>query len=413
MHSRFTILLVFIYKAAFPQYGCTDAQATNYDTMATINDGSCTYPPTTLSVNLLTGLTTPLLDESSGLMINNGDLWTHVDNNDHSIYRIDSLSPAFLQAVSVNSVINTDWEDLASSNDHVFIGDFGNNYGNRTDLHILKIAKTDVTPSTTNVNAEIINFNYPDQTNFTSNLNNNPFDCEAFFFFNDSLHLFTKDWVNKITKHYILPAIAGTYTAQLVDSFNVNGLITSAAIQNDGVIALLGYDNTGFAPCFIWMLYDYQSSSFFSGNKRMFTIGSAINLGQVEGIDFLGNNYGYITNERFQQLVFNIPPQLKSFDLSPYLPSMASSTEEAGNGRVIYKAFPVPSGDLLNVTIQPFEKNSVYSLIIKDLTGKTIMEKNLSESVSRFSIAKLQPGIYEGKFYLHSKITAALRIAKN
>ena len=328
MRLLFILFIFLLGHFANAQSGCTDAQATNFDPMAIINDGSCIYPPTTLPLQLLTGLSTPLLDESSGLSVINGQLWTHIDNTNASVFRIDSLSNSVLQTVLINASINTDWEDLATNDDFLFVGDFGNNYGNRTNLHILRIAKNDLSASATNVNADVINFQYADQTTFTSQLNANSFDCEAFFFYNDSLHLFTKDWVKKITKHYIVPAIPGTYTATLVDSFYVNGLITSAAIQSDGVITLLGYDNTGLAPCFIWMLYDYQPGHFFSGNKRMFTLGSAATLGQVEGIDFLGNNYGYITNERFQQLIFNVPPQLKSFNLSPYLPSLSTSISQ-------------------------------------------------------------------------------------
>ena len=33
-------------------YGCTDSEATNYDSMATSNDGSCEYPPETCEINL-------------------------------------------------------------------------------------------------------------------------------------------------------------------------------------------------------------------------------------------------------------------------------------------------------------------------------------------------------------------------
>ena len=406
-------LLTFIHFYAFPQAGCPDPQATNFDPAAIINDGSCLYPVTTLSLNVLTNLDTPILNESSGVIMLDGNLWSHVDNTDASIYQIDSLNPAILQSVNINAATNTDWEDLAKSNDHLYIGDIGNNSGNRTDLHILKIAKADITPTTVNVNAEYIYYSYPDQTDFTPLLNNNSFDCEAFFFFNDSLHLFTKDWVNKITKHYVIPAMAGTYVAALVDSFNVNGLISSAAIQDDGLITLLGYDNTGFAPCFMLMLYDYQNYSFFSGNKRFFSLGSAATLGQLEGIELRGDNFGYITNEKFQQLIFNVPAQLKSFDLSSYLPAITSFIATANNQRILFKAYPVPSSELLTVSIQPFIKEENYIFLVKDMNGKTIMEKPLVDDITRFSIANFINGVYEGKIYLMSNLVASLRFVKN
>ena len=413
MRLLFILFIFLLGHFANAQSGCTDAQATNFDPMAIINDGSCIYPPTTLPLQLLTGLSTPLLDESSGLSVINGQLWTHIDNTNASVFRIDSLSNSVLQTVLINASVNTDWEDLATNDDFLFVGDFGNNYGNRTNLHILRIAKNDLSASAINVNADVINFQYADQTTFISQLNANSFDCEAFFFYNDSLHLFTKDWVKKITKHYIVPAIPGTYTASLVDSFYVNGLITSAAIQSDGVITLLGYDNTGLAPCFIWMLYDYQPGHFFSGNKRMFTLGSAATLGQVEGIDFLGNNYGYITNERFQQLIFNVPPQLKSFDLSPYLPSLSTSTSQQNIEGITYKVFPVPAAEQLYISINPIKKENDYSFVLNDLSGKNILQKQLSESISLLDISGVPPGIYTGTIFLFNKSTAIFRILKN
>ena len=413
MRLLFVLFILLLGHLAKAQSGCTDAQATNFDPMAIINDGSCIYPPTTLPLQLLTGLSTPLLDESSGLSVINGQLWTHIDNTNASVFRIDSLGNSVLQTVLINANVNTDWEDLATNNDFLFVGDFGNNYGNRTNLHILRIAKNDLGASATNVNADVINFQYADQTTFTSQLNANSFDCEAFFFYNDSLHLFTKDWVKKITKHYIVPAIPGTYTASLVDSFYVNGLITSAAIQSDGVITLLGYDNTGLAPCFIWMLYDYQPGHFFSGNKRMFTLGSAATLGQVEGIDFLGNNYGYITNERFQQLIFNVPPQLKSFDLSPYLPALSTSISQQNIKGITYKVFPVPAAEQLYISINPIKKENDYSFVLNDLSGKNILQKQLSESISLLDISGVPPGIYTGTIFLFNKSIAIFRILKN
>ena len=412
MKFSITILLIFYWNISFSQPGCTDIQATNYYSGAAVNDGSCLYPPTNLSLNTLTTLAVPLLNESSGVVVMDGAIWTQIDNTDYSIYRIDTLSASIFQQVTVNSTINTDWEDLAASDDHLYIGDFGNNYGNRINLHILKIAKTDLTSSAVTANAEVINFSYADQVDFTPYLNNNSFDCEAFFFYNDSLHLFTKDWVNKITKHYVLPADSGTHIATLVDSFDVNGLITSAAIQNNGVIVLLGYDNTGFAPCFTWMLYDYQGDQFFSGNKRMFSLGSAISIGQVEGIDFAGNNSGYITNERFQQLTFNVPPQLKSFDLSSYLPPMTTSELLLEEPHTTIKVFPVPTQDEINVLIIPFRENNIYDLLINDLNGKTVLKEKNIQNNTRLNIAKLMTGIYKGEIYMNNKLVTVLHVVK-
>lgn len=325
MKFKFYVLstvLIAIINLSYAQYGCTDPQATNYNATATINNGTCTYNSTNLTLTQRANLSTPLLDESSGVEFCNNRLWTHNDGgNTNQIFRVDSVSNLVLQVVTITNATNVDWEDITSSDDFLFVGDIGNNYGNRTDLKIYKINKNNLTDTTTAITAEIINFSYGDQTSFISAVNNNDYDCEAMLFYNDSLHLFSKDWVDKQSRHYVLPATAGTYVTQPRETLNAGYLITGAGIQDGGVIALCGYDNAGLAPIYMYMLYDYRDGLFFNGNKRKFNLASAINNGQVEGIDFKNAAYGFISNERFQKSIFNIPPTLKSFDLAPYLPT--------------------------------------------------------------------------------------------
>lgn len=405
-----TVVCLFAIQIfAKAQQGCTDPQAINYNSNALVNDGSCLYPATSLTTNLLTGLSTPLLDECSGLQNVNGNLWTHPNHVDTNIYRIDSLSNTIFQTVSLNTS-NYDWEDMAASADALFVGDFGNNSGNRTDLHILKIAFSDLTTAAVNASVQRIDFTYADQTTFTSSLNNTPWDCEAFFFHNDSLHLFTKDWVTKWTKHYVLPAIAGTYIAQLRDSFNVNGLITSAAIDSNGVIALLGYDNVIPAPCFLWMLNDYQNENYFTGNKRRFSLGTALTLGQVEGIDFIAPGKGYITNERFQQSIFNVPPQLKKFDLTPYLPSTTASILDF-NKTYNISVSPVPATNSLNIDLSN-EIPSTYNITVTDVSGKSVLLSQMKTTHTVLDINQFSPGIYFGTVTTAKSYTAYFKFVK-
>jgi PKD repeat protein len=301
--------------------GCTDPQATNYNASATVNDGSCTYNATNLALTDKTALSTPLLDEDSGIEFLDGKLWTHNDSgNSNDIYRMDTSSNAVFQTVNISNATNVDWEDMTSGKDYLFVGDMGNNNGNRQDLKIYRIDKSNLTPAATSVTADIINFSYSDQTSFVSLPNNNNFDCEAIIFFNDSIHLFSKDWVDKQTRHYVLPNTPGTHVAQYRETLNAGYLVTSASVQKGGVIALLGYDNTGIAPIYLYMLYDYKNNLFFNGNKRKFNVANALSHGQTEGVDFFNGAYGYVSNERFTNIV-NIAPHLKTFNLAPYLPN--------------------------------------------------------------------------------------------
>ncbi|HQV00554.1 MAG TPA: T9SS type A sorting domain-containing protein, partial [Bacteroidia bacterium] len=203
----------------------------------------------------------------------------------------------------------------------IFIGDIGNNSGNRTNLRIYIVNKVDFQTNVNSVMAQIINYSYSDQTNFTPATNNTNFDAEAFIYLNDSLHIFSKNWIDKKSKHYILPAKAGNYQAQLLETLNAGYLVTGASVQKAGVIVLCGYDNTGIAPVYITLLFDYNNALFFNGNKRRFNVSNALTHGQVEAIDFTGTGFGWISNERFQQSVFNVAPKLKSFNISSFLPA--------------------------------------------------------------------------------------------
>jgi PKD repeat protein len=322
--KKLLILFFFpvIFTRTFAQPGCMDPQATNYNPSATSNNGSCLYPATTLGLVQKANLATPVLDESSGVEFIANGLWTHNDSgNSPTLYRVDSANGAVLQTVAVSNATNVDWEDITSGPDYIYVGDFGNNNGNRTDLKIYRIAKSDLTPGATSVTAGIINFSYSDQVSFISAPNNNNFDCESIIFYNDSLHLFSKDWVDKQSRHYVLPATPGTYVAQVKESLNAANLVTGACIQEGGVIALIGYDKSGLFPVSIWMLYDFHGGLFFNGNKRKFSCSSMLVNGQTEGIDFKNGAYGYVSNERLQQNPVNIAPTIKSFDLAPYLPA--------------------------------------------------------------------------------------------
>ncbi len=314
----FLYLIVIITETAFAQSGCTDYQAVNYDPAAVADDGSCIYPNTVLPLTFKCYIDSLQLNETSGIVNQDKNFWTHIDDSNNSIYRIDTLTDSIFQKVTIANATNIDWEDITSDSNYIYVGDVGNNDGNRTNLRFYRVLKSDITPSTLSVNAGRINFSYSDQVNFTVNHNHNFYDCEAFFYTNDSIHIFTKGWVNKWTKHYVLPADTGTMVAQLVDSFNVGGYITSAAIQGDSLVVLLGIDYSANG-CFIWMFNKFNGSHFFNGNKRRLYIDSPYYAGQTEGICFTDTNKGYITNERLSIAQFYVPAQLREFDLNSFL----------------------------------------------------------------------------------------------
>jgi len=305
------------------QNGCTDPLATNYDADAINNDGSCLYVPTTYSLQLITDLPASS-QETSGLAYFNAGLWSLNDtDNPNEIYEIDTLSGEVLRTVVLDTFRNVDWEEMAENASYLYVGDFGNNIGNRRDLRILRVAKTALSNDT--VDVQEIRFTFSDQTDFSQNPNNHNFDCEAFIYHGDSLHLFTKNWVDNQTRHYTLSAEPGDHVARLKSTFNANGLITAADINEEGVIVLLGYQGVNN---FLWLLFDYPGDQFFEGNKRRIELGLVLTNGQTEGLAFNSNGGGYISAERLSALGVTIPQKLFRFTVDQWTDPEIISTQD-------------------------------------------------------------------------------------
>lgn len=98
----------------------------------------------------------------------------------------------------------------------LFIGNYGNNAGNRQALPIIKIAKPDVlNAGQDSIANELIH--YPEQLSFTpGNRNESAWDAVAFFRQDHTLPIFTKDRTGENTAHYTLPDTAGNDAAQRI-----------------------------------------------------------------------------------------------------------------------------------------------------------------------------------------------------
>ena len=112
------------------------------------------------------------MEETSGLLYYNNKIITHNDSgNDANLYEIDPENGEITRVVTVANATNIDWEDLGQDDTYIYIADIGNNNGNREDLKIYKILKSDFI-SSTNVTSQEITFSYEDQTDFSSQPNN-------------------------------------------------------------------------------------------------------------------------------------------------------------------------------------------------------------------------------------------------
>jgi len=374
------------------QNGCTDPQAQNYDNNALVNDGSCIYTVTTYSLQLIANLTGSL-DENSGLIYSNSRIFSINDGGNGTRIQELGLQGNIVRTIHVDSTQNMDWEAIGQSDSTVYIGDFGNNAGNRTDLQILQINKNALQNLDT-VQPNKIHFSYSDQLNFMTAVNQNNFDCEAFFFYQDSLHLFTKGWENLYTKHYVIPLNnEDSVQAQLLDSLFVDGLITDATIDTTtGRILLLGYKNNGsnFYTSFVYLLFDYNPHHFFSGNKRRIEIGNMLNVSQTEGITFESPSSGFISAEKITSSLLTVQPKLFHFDFTNFFENPTISVQN--NYELALSVYPNPAQEFIQICL-PNDLQQ-FSMRIKDKLNRIIIEKNLVLTKEKINIEQLKPGTY-------------------
>lgn len=296
--------------------GCTDPLSKNYNPLATINNGSCLYKRKSIKP-LFSFVLGSSLPETSGLIKWNGFLWTHNDDTDTNLYTLDTLSGKIVKSYALPKVLNTDWEEIAQDSSYLYLGDFGNNYhGNRNDLHVLRIEKNSLLMNLPKM--DTIAFSYSNQkTAERIKSNRTEFDCEAFVVTKDSIYLFTKQWESKNTSVYSLPKTPGNYLAHYKSSFHIKGLITGATyLENKKLVVLCGYSKK-LHP-FVYLLYDYASNDFFSGNKRKIKI--KLPFHQIEGIATSDGLHYYLTNEAISRKpIISNPQQMHELYLSAYL----------------------------------------------------------------------------------------------
>jgi len=392
---RGSLLLLSLFLSvsqAFAQVpGCTDPLATNYNPAATVNDGSCTYAPATVTPYHTVNLPAQL-NETSGLILWNMGLWTHNDNSDSQLYVLDTLAGTITQTVPLE-LANTDWEEIAQDESYLYVGDIGNNAnGNRTDLRIYRISKESVLAG--NPVSETIAFSYSDQSNYNpAGANNTNFDCEAFIVSSDSIYLFTKRWLDEKTAVYAFPKEPGNYVAQFRDLYDVDGLVTGATfLEEYRLVALSGY-SASLQP-FIFLLYDFSGDAFFGGNKRKISVGLPFH--QVEGIATGNGLKFYLTNEKFYQPpVFNVQQKMHNLDMSAYLGyylrhlNTGISLEESDQPGVLY---PNLTSDLVHLVVAQDMVGNRYGIF--NAAGVMVDRGKIRSQHTTISMKNLNPGWY-------------------
>lgn len=382
---KFVVIIFFIvagFNLNAQIIGCTDPLATNYNSNASQNDGSCLYPNS--NINPIVSWDLPgTAVETSGLLYWEGVLWTHNDNSDINLYSIDTVSnPVNLSGFNLGQVSNYDWEDVDQDSLYIYLGDVGNNgNGNRTDLKIYRIAKNSIIAG--NPEVDTILFSYATQTDFSgTGANNTDYDCEAFIVKGDSIYVFTKEWVSNKSRLFVFSKLPGIHTANYISQYDVQGLITGAVYhENPELIVLCGYSET-LQP-FAYLLYDFNGNDCFNGNKRR--LGINLPFHQVEGITTSDGLTYFMSNEKFQQSILTTDQKLHRFDLAPYLANYIEGlglNEKKLNDILIY---PNPAEDEVVINCPQEYVGSTFS--IYNSKGELIQTSTITSTKTRLSIS--------------------------
>jgi hypothetical protein len=345
--------------------------------------------------------------ETSGLLFFDSKIITHNDSgNQPNLYEIDSLTGNLLRVVHVNNATNIDWEDITEDENHIYIADIGNNNGNRTDLKIYKILKSDFKNSTS-ISADIISFSYEDQTNFDSKPNGSNFDAESIVVYNNSILIFTKNWTDLKTNVYKTPLITGNYLATKVSSANVDGLITGG-VYNDDRFFLTGY-NASLIPFLIYIYPNIKPGEdiFFSGFNKISLENELGQGSQLEGITNIGltGNY-YISREHFTTTIngnqYDFTQKLYEFQdaTSPLL-----SLDESKLAKIIISPIPATNKIKINTSL-PFLNPEIYNSL-----GKK-MDIPLIDTLKELDISNLEKGVYILKIQFNNNKSVVRKIIK-
>ncbi len=333
---------------------------------------------TVLGYSQQISLVTPLqnsLNETSGLIYLNQKLITHNDSGGSpALYEIDTLTGNIDRTVIISNATNKDWEDIACDSSYIYVADFGNNNGNRTNLKIYRVSISDYF-STQNdtVSADIISYSYSDQTNFSSSQYTTNYDAEALISYNDSLYIFTKNWGNFRSNIYTLPKIPGTYQAHKIDSINSSGLITGATLNPfSNTILLSGYS---LFSAFVMELSNFSTNNFSSATSNKISFPMPANYSyQTEGIATINYNQYFLSSESSSTgdcglFIFNIDNFL-------YVESIIKS-----KGSI----YPNPSSNSIHINQKNFALAEIY-----DINGILVKVSK----INHISLLELNRGSY-------------------
>jgi hypothetical protein len=237
------------------------------------------------------------LDEVSGIVYSqDSTIWVVEDSgNKDEIYKVD-FNGNILKNFKVKNAKNKDWEDLTKDSlGNVYIADTGNNDNDRKNLVIYKIPNPEIEKGD-KIDAQKIEFNYPEQKDFPPKKAKRLYDAEAIFHLKNKLYLVTRnrsDPFDGTALLYTVPSTEGTYDAQLVGSINFcddweTCQITSIAISpNQKKIVALSNGK-------LFVFENFTLDDFSTGDMTTIDLGART---QLESVCFLTDDTLIVADE--------------------------------------------------------------------------------------------------------------------
>ena len=234
------------------------------------------------------------INETSGLEFYNKNFITHNDSGDGPYLYVFNENGDLIKTLDLNKdanfkIENNDWEDIASDEKYLYVADTGNNFGNRSNLNIVRISKED------NYKVDgIIKILYADQETFFPRPKHK-YDAEAILFIDEQLVLFSKDRENLNTDLYLVDKFEKA--AQKLTSefdFNVNSLITGGDYKNElNLLALVSYNSKGNQYLILFERFDLENLEENTFKKYIIPLERA----QIESIKIIDKKTFWVTSE--------------------------------------------------------------------------------------------------------------------
>jgi hypothetical protein len=258
------------------------------------------------TIRLVTTFDNELRENSGMAYYGNGVVYLVNDGgNGPKLFRFDTTQNGYT-ALGIVNASNKDWEDLTTDKlNNLYIGDFGNNDNERSNLRIYKSPNPEsIFPN--QIAVESIAFSYENQTSFPPTDSELNFDCEAMIWHQDSLYLFTKNRTDPYdgwSYMYVLPDNPGSYVAKLRDSIQFMaadkrlGWITAADLRGDSLLLLssnmvhlgIGFGTKSLSEM-TWQSYDLGFSQ-----KEAVSFGTkSTDIFISDELNTIGNNLYYL-----------------------------------------------------------------------------------------------------------------------